>query len=88
MGAQDASHIESAETIAAGLDETDYFDMRVWFEFDSAELTPNAYIALDELGEAINTNNLFDFVAGANRNSRFRHHDHIAIQVTRNLRCS
>jgi len=61
MGAQDASHIESAETIAAGLDENDYFDMRVWFEFDSAELTPNAYIALDELGEAINTNNLFDF---------------------------
>jgi outer membrane protein OmpA-like peptidoglycan-associated protein/Flp pilus assembly protein TadD len=53
--------IESAENIAAGLDVNDYFDIRVWFEFDSAELTPNAYVALDELGEAINTNNLFDF---------------------------
>ncbi len=55
------SQIESAELIAAELDQNDFFDMRVWFEFDSAALTPEAHEALYQLGEAINSNTLLDY---------------------------
>ena len=55
------SQIESAELIAAELDQNDFIDMRVWFEFDSAALTPEAHEALDQLGEAINSNTLSDY---------------------------
>jgi outer membrane protein OmpA-like peptidoglycan-associated protein len=55
------NYVTRADLIATKLQENDFIDMRVHFEFDSDTLTPEAHEALDELAEAINSNALADY---------------------------
>jgi outer membrane protein OmpA-like peptidoglycan-associated protein len=55
------NYVTRADLIATELQENDFIDMRVHFEFDSDTLTPEAHEALDELAEAINSNALADY---------------------------
>ena len=55
------NYVTRADLIATELQENDFIDMRVHFEFDSDTLTPEAHEPLDELAEAINSNALADY---------------------------
>lgn len=55
------SFLTRADLIANQLQENDFIDMRVHFEFDSDTLTAEAHEALDELAEAINSSALADY---------------------------
>lgn len=55
------TYVTRANLIATELEQNDFIDMRVHFEFDSDTLTPEANEALDELAEAINSNALADY---------------------------
>jgi outer membrane protein OmpA-like peptidoglycan-associated protein len=55
------TYVTRADLIAAELEQNDFIDMRVHFEFDSDTLTPEANEALDELGKAINSSLLADY---------------------------
>jgi len=55
------SYLTRADMIASQLQENDFIDMRVHFEFDSDTLTAEAHEALDELAEAINSSVLADY---------------------------
>ena len=55
------SFLTRADMIANQLQENDFIDMRVHFEFDSDTLTAEAHEALDELAEAIKSSVLADY---------------------------